>query len=362
MNSSLKYVPIFRARKEELTVVQSFNFGNYIYPCLEIIKKPGKKNFSSFYLPIIGRIKASRVLVDLPLYLKPGVKRKKETTEFLTSIRSMDKRTALIKSLNLLADRIIPVISSYAHITGQPQTIVKQANDLRAKFSVLAFRTFLNSFNQDKGQILSCVQPTDYLIMDWEENELDDADLDIMEIVNTLSEFNCTIVLNRNPFPKDFKNVNINHGEKLKEINNDHTEVYEKFGSGCFSDYAGIKKDDVAEGGTISPGFIYYDAVNNEFYGYRYKNGSHGKGEVRPELREFETTIVPAIIKSDATERMLADPRKYLNASNNGWHLITKISEGMTGKSQALFKRIAMFHYLHCVKSKIDYGDFHQES
>ncbi|MBI1769531.1 MAG: hypothetical protein HYR67_14280 [Bacteroidetes bacterium] len=359
MDLSLKYVPIFRGRKEELKVIQSFDFGDHIYPCLEIIKNSGKKTFSDNYLHVIGRIKAKKILVDLPLYLNQGVKRKEDTTKFLTFIRSRENRTALIKSLNLLADRIIPVISSYAHISGEPQSVIKQSNDLRPKFPVLAFRTFLNSFNQDKDQILSCIQPSDYLIMDWEDHELDETDLDMTDIVNALANFKCTVIINRNPFPKDFKNTSIVHGEKLKEINNDHTEVFRKFGGNCFSDFAGIKKDDISEGGTISPGFIYYDAVNNEFYGYRYKNGSHKKGERRPELSEFETRIVPDIIKSDATERMQGDVRNYLDSTNDGWNSLNKInSHELSGRNQALFKWIGMQHYISCIKAKINHGDF----
>lgn len=359
MNLSLKYVPIFRGRKEELKVIQTFDFGDSIYPCLEIIKKPGKKGFGDFYLPVIGRIKTKKVFIDLPLHLSQGVKRKKDTTEFLTSIRDRERRTAFIKTLTLLSDRIIPVISTYANISGEPKSILKQANELRTKYPVLAFRTFLNTFFQDKDQILTCIQASDYLIMDWQENELDETDLDIMDIVNSFSQFNCTIVLNRNPFPKDFKNTGIIHGERLKEINNDLTDVYKIFGGTCFSDYAGIKKDDVSEGGTISPGFIYYDAVNNEFYGYRYKNGSHKKGDRKPELSEFETRIVPDIIKSDATDRMQSDEHGYLDSSNEGWRNLKLINDHeLSGKNQALFKRIAMQHYVHCIKAKINHGDF----
>jgi hypothetical protein len=74
MNTQLKYMPILRVRQEEVKVLNTFNFGERIYPCIEIIKeldrapsppkpnakKPAKpkapKTFESVYLPLIKNI------------------------------------------------------------------------------------------------------------------------------------------------------------------------------------------------------------------------------------------------------------------------------------------------------------------
>jgi hypothetical protein len=118
----------------------------------------------------------------------------------------------------------------------------------------------------------------------------------------------------------------------------------------------------ITDGGVISPGFIYYDAVENEFYGYRFKYGSHKKGGIKPDLSEFETTIVPAVIASDSTKRMRDSLLDYLGRDNIGWKMIRNIERGgafgESGKSAAKFKRIGMEHYLHCLKMKILNGDF----
>ena len=39
MGKLLKYMPVLRVRQEEVKVLKSFDFGNRIYPCLEIIKE-----------------------------------------------------------------------------------------------------------------------------------------------------------------------------------------------------------------------------------------------------------------------------------------------------------------------------------
>ena len=84
---------------------------------------------------------------------------------------------------------------------------------------------------------------------------------------------------------------------------------------------------------------------------------------IQPDLIEFETTIVPAVIASKSSERMQSDSLDYLGAGNKGWEIITNIKRGEynggeSGKSAAKFKRISMEHYLHCMKVKISNGDF----
>jgi hypothetical protein len=360
MSPSLKYVPIFRGRQEELKVLKSFNFGERIFPCLEIIKGPVKpKTFEDTYLPVIGWAKARRVFVDLPVHLKILDEMKPDTLTFLTAITDMKIRTAYLKTLKLLPNKVIPVISTYVHIKGAPGSITAQATALRKIFPVLAFRTFMNTFNRDLPQIQAEVTPQDFIMMDWEESELDDQDGDQMDIVASLARLNCTVIVHRNPFPPSLTNSGLHHGTVIHDIDNCLLNKYSDFGGSCFSDYAGIKKDSVVEGGTISPGFIYYDAIDNEFCGFRYKNGGHKKDQVKPQIQEFETTIVPAVISSDASRRMMASPLKYLSNENSGWQTLKNIEKHLeSGLNQAKFKRISMGHYLHCIKTRIENKDF----
>jgi len=370
MRNQLRYMPIFRVRQEESKVLKSFDFGNGVYPCLEIIKeldrlppkfknplkKPSKpkkeKTFEDVYLPLIEDIKAERVFVDLPVHLKPIRGMQKPSLHFLTKVVSKrEMRTEYIKKFIPFASKVIPVISTYVEITGEQGSITLQEKEIRQHFKTIAFRTFFNTYTRDISQIRDLVQDDDYIIMDWGEMELDSDDGDIRDITEDLNKLDCNVIIHRNPFPKGITMKGIDHGKIVEIIDNSLLDKYSNFAGDCFSDYTGIKKDDISDGGTISPGFFYYDAVENIFYGYRYRNGFRI-------LKEFETTIVPAVIESDATKRMQIHSSDYLGNNNKGWSIIKNISLGETGKKAGKFKRISMEHYLHCMKTKISNGDF----
>ncbi len=381
MNEQLKYVPIFRGRQQELIVLKSFDFGENIYPCVEIIKEldrvapkpranakrhamPKKaKIFEDVYLPLIRNIKAKKVFVDLPVQLKADRGMKRETFLFLrTVVTKRDQRTEYMKKFAPLAAKVIPVISTYSQLTGERGSITIQVNEIRPDFNTLAFRTFPETFARDIVQIQAVIKSTDYLIMDWGDMELDLEDEDQLDIIEDLKKLKCTVITHRNPFHKDITNVSLEHGEIVEKIDNSLLDKYDDFAGSCFSDYVGIKKDNIGEGGITSPGFVYYDAVKNHFYGFRFKYGSHKKGGQLPELAEFETTIVPAVIACEATKRMHRHTLDFLGPANVGWKIIKNIELGEplgeSGKSAAKFKRIGMEHYLHCLKTRIVNGDF----
>lgn len=374
MNTQLKYMPIFRVRQEELKVLKTFNFGDSIYPCIEIIKevfrkvaenhpvKKKKKLFEDDYIPLIRNIDAKHVFVDLPIHLDGKRGMNFETFKFLQSVVSnREIRTEYTKKLIPLAPKVIPVISTYFKRTGKPDSITLQEKELRPHFKVIAFRTFMGTFFQDIKQIRLLLKNTDYIIMDWEDNELDITDGDQSDIVELLKTLDCTIIVHRNAFPKNITMVGLEHGKIINTIDNSLLINYKDFAGGCFSDYVGIRKDNIEEGGVISPGFIFFDAVINKFYGFRYKDGSHKKGEIPPNVAEFETTIVPAVIKSEAATRMHSHPLDFLGSENKGWSIIKNIHRGKpfgeSGRCAAKFKRISMEHYLHCIKTKISNGD-----
>lgn len=209
MKKQLKYVPVFRSRQQELSVLKSFDFKDQIYPCLEIVKeidrlpsKPRKgskkiakqKKFEEVYLPIIANINARKVFVDLPVHLKEKRGMKKQTLSFITGVISRrPSRTEYLKKLSSLSDKIIPVISTYYGRTNERDSIRLQEIDLRPTFNTLAFRTFRDSFSRDITQIQSIVRKNDYVIMDWGDSELDVEDPEIEEINSQLSALKCVI-------------------------------------------------------------------------------------------------------------------------------------------------------------------------
>jgi len=258
-----------------------------------------------------------------------------------------------------LKDFIIPVISTYSQITGERGSIRLQEQALRSTFTNIAFRTFMETFSTDIEYIKELARRDDYVLMDWGNNDLDLTEGDQEDIVKELQGLNCTIIFHRNPIPEEVTNVSLVNDEVVEKIDNSHIEKYQLFGGHCFSDYVGIKKSMLSGAPITSPGFLYYDASQNNFYGYRYLHGSNKKDDVKPSLEEFETTIVPAIFRSKATERMLSNPNIYLTRDNQGYITLRNIERGKgpageSGKSAAKFKKIGMEHYLHCMKVNIN--------
>ncbi|PSL25708.1 beta family protein [Dyadobacter jiangsuensis] len=369
MDHQLIYVPVFKSLQEEQKVLQSFDFQDRIYPYLEIIKEVDRKpsirknpertakkvtppkTFEHVYIPIIRNIKARRVFVDLPVHIKSRRDMKPEVLTFLqTVVANRANRTDFMKKLSPLSKKVIPVISSYYARTAEANSIILQATELRRHFENLAFRTSYDSFSRDLNQIKSQVLPNDYLILDWEDLPLLNKISQHSEIIESLRELNCTIVIHKSAVPSDITNTGLDHGEVIDTIDNSLINAYKGLGAHCFSDFCGIKKHNLGKGGRISPGFIYYDAVTNKFYGY--------KG-VNQELYEFETIIIPAILSSEATARMLESEIDFLGGTNVGWQTINRISNNLeSGQNAGKFKKIGMEHYLHCLKSRIDNGDF----
>jgi hypothetical protein len=259
MNQQLKYVPVFRGLQQEFEVLKSFDFGDEIYPCLEIIKEldrktpqPRKnskkqtlpkpeKSFEDVYVSLINKINANRVFIDLPVQLKASREMKPETLQFLrTVLTKRDVRTAYMKKFDSIAGKVIPVISTYYQINAERGSIFLQEQDLRTTFKTLAFRTFLSTFNNDILQIKKLARNGDYVFMDWEDIQLDLSDEDQLDIINELKQLKCSVISHRNPFPNNLTYVGLTHGEMISSIDNSLSEIYPDFAGSCFSDYAGI--------------------------------------------------------------------------------------------------------------------------
>lgn len=367
------YIPVFRLRQQEKNVLTSFNFGNEMFPYVEIFKhferqpripKPGsktkpkpEKRFNEIYLPILRQIKSDKIFVDLPVHLKVSNKMKKEVIEFLRGVvGKRDVRTAHLMSLNSISEKLIPVISTYSQRTGEPNSIKLQEADLRPAFQTLAFRTSALTFSNDMIQISAVAQSHDFLFIDLEERCLANAeDMDAIQFMIDHSKVfdACHVVLMNSPIDHLITNTGLAHGEKIERIDNSLMNKFESFGANCFADQAGVKRDVVESGGGISPGFIYYDAVENSFYGFK------GLKRVEPDLDDFREIIIRDVLSSAPTERMRRSRLSYLCRENIGWRMIEDMwAETELWKSQAKFKRIAIEHYLHCMQAKIASGYF----
>lgn len=367
------YIPVFRLRQQEKIVLTSFDFGSEIYPYVEIFKhfeqkpriikatsktKPkAPKQFHEIYLPIIRQIKSDKVFIDLPIQLKVSNKMKTEVIEFLRGVvGKRDVRTSHLLSLKSINEKAIPVISTYSQRTGEPNSIRLQEADLRPAFQILAFRTSAITFTNDMIQINAVLRPHDYLIIDFEERCLADSeDMDAIQfMLDYLKTFDgCHVVLMNSPIDHKITNSGLDHAQKIDHVDNSLLERFKAFGAHSFADHAGIKRDVVESGGGISPGFIYYDAVENTFYGFK------GLKREKPDLNDLREIIVRDVLISDPTARMQGSNMEYLCRDNVGWKMLGDMwNEIEPWRSQAKFKRIAMEHYLHCIKIKILAGSF----
>lgn len=379
MDTSLRYVPVFRSKQQEINVLKAFKFNSQIYPYLEIIKeldrvprqsdsnlqislfkKKATKTFESCYSSVIKSINAKKVFIDLPTHLHQTSDMKPESLKFFrTVITKRKKRTAYLMKLKDLSNKIIPVISTYQQISGEVDSIYTQAQELKVHFPSIAFRIMIPTYQQDISEIKKCIRSSDYVFIDYENDELDENDWEALKIKNAIEDINAHKIIHRNQIPDSTTMTGLEHTERIETIDNSLPFIYKKLGGNSFSDYAGIKKDNITNGGVQSPGFIFYDAVNNSFFGYRYKNGGHKKGQPRPDLIEFETTIVPAVLKSQSVVRMKDANQNFLDIHNWGWNTLNRIDLGKeNGKNAAKFKRISMEHYLHCIQQKLLANEF----
>jgi len=374
MENKLKYIPIFRSKQQEINVLRTFEFNDQMFPCLEIIKeidreprqtnsnkqeslfgKKEEKTFSSCYTSIIESIKSEKIFVDLPNHLKTSPNMNSKSLQFFTKvIGNREKRTDFILRLKHLKNKIIPVVSTYLQISGEVDSIQKQYKDLKRVFESIAYRIMIPTFDQDLAEVRNIIRKNDFLLIDLEEDELDENDWQANLVKRGIRDINAHKIIIRNQIPTSLTMSSLKHRAHIDKIDNSLPFIFQKLGGHGFSDYVGIKKDNITTGGIQSPGFIFYDAVQNSFFGYRYQFGGHKKGQIRPNPEEFETTIVPAVLNSEAVSRMKNSKLDFLNCNNRGWETLKRINSGNeNGKSPAKFKRISMEHYLYCIRKKI---------
>lgn len=374
MNTPI-YIPIFRLREQEKAVLTSFEFDKDIFPYVEIFKekprkspvpssKPSKKikkekKFHEHYLPTLNAINSEYVFVDLPVHLHRTRKMNEEVIEFLLKVvEKRDVRTAYMLSLSS-CKKVIPVVSTYSQISGEKNSILLQEAELRQTYSTVGYRTSEMTLDQDMLQIERIARPQDFLFVDLEEfclSNNDDFDA-VTHMLERLKGFRkCNVILINSPIAHTITNVGLHHGQQIVGVDNSLMDRITDLGVDGFSDYAGVKKDLVESGGGMSPGLIFYDAIENSFYGFR---GKDRKKNEQADLDDLRGVIIRDLLTSSMVSRMKGSHLEYLGTENKGWKTINNMWDKVEKwKSQAKFKRIAMEHYLHCIQTKIQDGYF----
>jgi hypothetical protein len=348
------YMPAFRSRQQELLVLKSFDFGDRITPLIEIIKEKDRidnnRSVEKIWQELVSQIESQQLLIDLPTYYKRNSAMSKEVVAFeLKYLSNLNNRLSFFQYFLPFKDKVIPVVSSLLTKTGEADTIKKQAEILRKQFPCLAFRLFVNGFDDDVNDVKQTIQDNDILIYDYGTPSTSNVLIKMQ--VQKIQALNCYKVGMCSAINKEVQNKGLTHGAVVPEADNILLETFKQppLRMNAFGDYAGIKKDELSSGGTISPGFVMYNPADNLYYGFT--------SDLK-KLSEFKDTIVPAVLKSDIITQMNKKSPSFLNADNLGWVTINNIAfEDDNGKSQAKFKRISMEHYLHCVKQMIINGE-----
>jgi hypothetical protein len=350
MPFTFEYIPVLRSRQQELAVLDSFAFEDRMFPLLEIIKERDRVNnqrpVQEIWMGHIDRAQSERVLVDLPTYIRDTASMPDEIVSFnRTMLSNKDRRIAFFLSLATPNQKMIPVVSSLYLKTREPGTITFQFAALRPRFPSMAIRTFTSTFDLDIEEIQQLLTGQDILLYDMDTaqplNPL--VKKQMTRLATVQAPYKVAI---RSAINTEIQNIKLDHGEVVADADNSLLELFRQpLHMNAFGDYAGIKKDDLNAGGTISPGFIFYDPLDNLYYGF--------KGQAK-DLAEFERTIVPDVLASPVVKRILAEHPSHLSEENAGYRQLLAIQAGQeSGKSQAKFKRIAMEHYLHCIRTKI---------
>lgn len=351
MNTEIVYMPTFRSRQEENKVLREFDFGDNMYPMVEIIKEhdrarknENQKSFDEIYVALLDEISAKKVFVDIPIGSMQSKSVKKEVLSFRGAVaNNVDVRTEYLISLSDLSDKIIPVVFSYRKVTGSTDSIQGQVYELRQVYDSICFRVQCDDFNYDWPIVSDLSTDSDFVVLDLDAIPPYPTPAMRSIIADFELHDRCEKIVLRSAIDKNIKNNQLQHDRVVMEADNSLLKSFRNiFNADAFGDYVGIKKDDLTSGGTISPGFIFYNPIDNQYYGYR--------GVVK-DISSFENVIVPDVINSRIVNQIIEENQDFLSTENKGWKSLLNIFDGNeSGRNQAKFKKISMSHYLHCIK------------
>lgn len=340
---NLKYVPVLRYRKEERGALKQVRLSSKTLPLIEIVKERPASNMKGDFATIYTndlRTLAHPVMVDFPTYLPLGSSTSQEVANFLRPVQlDPTRRIDLFRTLASVPD-LVPVVTYNPQIPFVPGIITKTARELRETFARLAFRLFERDFSSALREVTTVAQAGDIVVLDIDDAAHTSPTVQGLygQITALKANPGCKTVLVRSAIDDTITNVGLIDDQPIAAADNSLLTSYNRYGFDAFGDFAGIKKDLLHDGGTISPGFIFYAWHTNEFVGYR--------GRVK-NLWEFKRHIGPTVLASRYYARYGANH----HSSCPGCQTINSIVNGPeTGRSQGLWKRIAVMHYLYTME------------
>lgn len=337
---NIKYIPVMRFREQERKAFKSVKLNRNITPLFEIIsQKPRQNSKKDSIQTLIEETEGySNIIIDVPIYIKIEPKTKSNVSSFIQPMKADYKAKIAYLSDERLkkSNRFIPVVSYDPNIPFSKEMINEQIVQYRKKFSRLAYRFFFKHYNQYIETIETELKPNDILIFDLDEALHNHTKfINIHKTVTKLAiQRGVSSVVLRSPIQRSLTNTELDNGKIIKGIDNSLLHDYKKIGYSAFGDYAGVKKDDLIDGGRISPGYLFYSLEYNSFYGF--------KGEV-DNASSFTNVLAPNIIQSKVWKEFNLEHKQTCFGCNS----INKIYKGKkAGNSQPAWKGFASSHYL----------------
>lgn len=341
--TTFRYVPVLRHRQEEWAALRSVGLSNKFLPLVEIVKELPRSNARGTFQTIYTRDLSSLnhpVIVDFPTYVQMVPATKAEVRRFLQPLQAnLQLRTQLFQQLSGVT-ALIPTVTYNPQIPYVQGTVAQLAGALRPTFARLAFRLFFTGFVQALADVTNVAQPGDIILLDIDD--LPQASPALAGLYQQLTAFaqqrGCRSALVRAAINDTVRNTSFVDDQPIPAADNSLLSSYAQYGFDAFGDYAGIKKDLLRDGGTISPGFAFYSWQGNVYVGY--------KGRL-PRLVEFNVHITPSVLGSAYYRRFTGMHHQQCP----GCTTIQNIRAGTeSGQNQGKWKRIAMMHYLYTME------------
>ncbi|MCX7745570.1 MAG: beta family protein [Clostridia bacterium] len=336
-----KYVPVLKNRREELTVLKtlySIPITSKVLPLLEIVQEKAQTNSKTLFYEDLIKISDPKIpfMVDIQKLAKPG-NTSATVKQFLTKVkRDFSYYISLFKHLYEISN-LIPVIS-YDPNDYDTNEIINTEKELRAiGYDRIAYRLKINYFNVLFAEVKKTIKNNDIIIVDLESSKYNNPDFQEKydKVIDLKSSKNITLVLMHSVLKKEMTNTGLINGQKIDDLNDGIRKKYTSYGFDAFGDYACVKGELPPSGGTISPGFIFYSWENDCYYGFKGRE---------PKLTEFKDYILPNLLKSACWNEYKNNHQEKCS----GCSKVLEIKNGLDdGKSQGLWKRISMLHYIY---------------
>ena len=345
---NFKYVPVLKNRIAEKEALQNQIVSNKVLPLIEmVIEKPrvaSQGDFATSHESFFKDIKSPSILVDIPMYLHLSDKTLETVYNFIGPIY----RDPIIKVnyLNLLTKikdkNVIPVIS-YSPNNYFDTIIVQQRKLLDKSFKTVAYRVFLENFNEAIEEIKLCVKPADIVILDI--GEVPHTGRTLKNFYNKLHDLkkthNCFNVLIRSALPSTLKNTELIDGKYIDAADNSLIDYYENYNFDAFGDCAGIKRTEIDDIPVSSPAYVYYYRDDNVYVGF--------KGEYK-KISSFESLVLPKYSKSDFWKKISPTHKEKCYGCNMVSNMISGVQ---SSNSATKWKTITISHYLKSIDENL---------